>query len=89
MAGIDLENTRMGVIPTAGVSVQAGEFTHSADHFIYVPTLFTSKVWGLAYADLTESAGGVANSICEGPTIKFSMADATGSGTITYIAFGW
>jgi hypothetical protein len=89
MAGIDLANTFMGTLPTAGGHFQMGEFTNSGDGTVFVPTTFTNKVVGLAYGDLTDSMGGYANSICEGPTIKFSMADSTGSAGITYIAFGW
>jgi hypothetical protein len=89
MAGIDLVNTAMGVVPTAGVHLQVGEFTNSGDGTVFVPTQFTSKVWGVAYGDLTDAMGGYANSICEGPTIRFRMADSTGSAGITYIAFGY
>lgn len=89
MAGIDLENTRMGVIPTAGVTLQVGEFTNAGDGTVFVPTQFTHGVWGLAYGDITDPMGGYANSLCEGPTIRFRMADSSSSVGITYIALGW
>jgi len=89
MAGIDLENTRIGVIPTAGVSVQIGDFTNAGDGTVFIPTGFTSKVFGLCVGDLTDTCAGKANSLCEGPTIKFSMTDSTGMQTVTYVAFGW
>jgi len=89
MAGIVLEDTRMGVIPTAGVNLQVGEFTNSADGTVFIPTNFQHQVWGLCVGDLTDPCSGFARSLCEGPTIKFSMLDSSGMATVTYIAFGW
>jgi len=89
MAGIDLGNTRMGVIPTAGVHIQTGEYTVSGDGTVYVPTEFQTTVWGLCVGDITNACAGYANSICEGPTIRFIMNDQTSVSGITYIAFGY
>ena len=89
MAGIDPENTRQGVIPTAGMNVQVGEFTNAADGTVFVPTQFLHKVYGLCVGDLTDGCSGYANSICEGPTIRFRMVDNSNMTGVTYIAFGW
>lgn len=89
MAGIDLANTRMGVLASAGVKVQIGEYTNAGDGTVFVPTEFATTVWGICHGDLTDPCSGYANSICEGPTIKFTMMDSTGSTGITYIAFGY
>jgi hypothetical protein len=89
MAGIDLANTRMGVIAPAGVHIQTGEYTNAGDGTVFVPTEFQTTVWGVCVGDLTDTCAGFANSICQGPTIRFSMTDSTGMTGITYIAFGY
>lgn len=89
MAGFDLANTIYGVVPTAGASVQAGEFTADGDATaVFVPTNFSHVVYGVAAGDITDPCSGYAVSLCEGPTIAFQMSDATITG-ITYVAFGW
>ncbi len=51
-----------------------------------VPTTFQTLVGGIMIGNGTTH--GRALSICEGPTIDFTIADAT-DGPLFYIAFGW
>lgn len=91
-ADSSLEKQYHGVLPTGGFCIECGEFTGaSASATQAVPTLFSKLICGLATsvcADATSACVGKAVSICEGPTIDFTLTSADVEG-VQYVAFGW
>jgi len=87
MAGFNPDQQHSGTIP-GGIRVECGDFTNAGDGTVFIPTQFTRLYGGVCHGDLTDSCGGRAVCICEGPTIQFAMADSTGMTAVSYIAFG-
>lgn len=88
MAGfgnLDVTNIQHGVALQGGSCLEYGDWSTTGNSATQaVTTRFSTLICGLA---IGEGAYGRAVSICEGPTIDFTMSAALDK--IQYIAFGW
>jgi hypothetical protein len=85
----DLDVTSIQSIATltGGSCMEYGCWSSTAATSQAIPTNFTTLIGGILICG-NATAHGRAMSICEGPTVDYTVSDSTG-GPFFYIQFGW